>query len=716
MDSPTATSWDTSPADRLAEQWRQTGEPPDLHRYLNACGKLPPRELADVLLVDQSHRWRAGEAPGAERYLAEWPDVAGNPQLRLDLVYGEMRARRMRGEPADLESFARRFPDLADALSRQVEVGEWLAETHFGWFDTYVGSLSDPPADQTTETAAAPLARHEAFDPRAPLPWSDFELQEKLGAGSMGEVYRARQISLNKPVAVKLLRIAISPNPELVERFLREARTMANLGHPHIVDVHGIGRCPNGGYFLVMDLIEGVSLADRVAERPLPIKEAIQIVADVAEAVGHANRRGVIHRDLKPSNILLDGQGRVLVTDFGLAKLLTDESAFSMGGQIIGTPPYMAPEQADPQRGAIGPPTDVYGLGALLFALLTGQPPLHGGNTVQLITRLISDESPPTVSTLRSDVPDALSDVCAKCLSKNPADRFPTCHAVLEALTPLVTRAPAVAAEPAPAGGTAPPITATVTSEGEPRHGWPWRWAVAVAVLVLMTFMAWRLWSPPSRTAPAISQGTDAVPAAAIEVNWKIDIFREGRPDRRVSLLNSPGPLLTGDAIRLELSFSRPAHAYLFWIGSDGTVEALHPESGPTGGLVAGVAVPEAAGLALPIRGPEGTEVCVLVLRESPAPAELDLVAALRPAEPLPPLEAETVLLNGVPLTAGAGAGQGISATTLLERLPADVGSRNVGPAQPLARAPFAESFGRWYRGLAPEIGTVHYLAIPHLK
>ena len=452
MDHPTATSWEMSPADRLAEQWQQPGAPPDLHQYLDACGKLSARELADVLLVDQSYRWHRGEAPLAEQYLAEWPEVAKDPQLRLDLVYGELRAQQMRDEPLDMESFAQRFPDLVDALSRQMEVGQWLAETHFGWFDTYLSSLSDLSEEQTTDGVAAPSAEQEAIDPRAPLPWSDFELQEKLGAGSMGEVYRARQISLNKQVAVKLLRIATVAQPELVERFLREARTMAGLGHPHIVDVHGVGRCPGGGYFLVMDLIHGVSLADHIANGPLSVEEAVHIVADVADAVGHANQRGVIHRDLKPSNILLDEQGQVLVTDFGLAKLLTDESAFSMGGQIVGTPQFMAPEQADPRRGTIGPATDVYGLGALFFALLTGQPPYSGGNAVQLITRLISNEAPPEARTLRADIPDALNDLCTKCLSKKPADRFPDCHAVLEALTPWLNQSPAAAAESATTG------------------------------------------------------------------------------------------------------------------------------------------------------------------------------------------------------------------------------------------------------------------------
>src|SRR5262249_25175147 len=162
---------------------------------------------------------------------------------------------------------------------------------------------------------------------------------------------------------VKVLKRLDDRSPGSVRRFLAEGRMVARLRHPHIVGVHGVGRAPDGGYFLVMDLVEGPDLARRLKQGPVPAHEAVEVVAQVADAVEHGHRRGVIHRDLKPSNVLLDGDGRAMVTDFGLAKRSDeDDPGLSHPDQILGTPHYMAPEQADGRWGPVGPRTDVYGL------------------------------------------------------------------------------------------------------------------------------------------------------------------------------------------------------------------------------------------------------------------------------------------------------------------------------------------------------------------
>ena len=197
-----------------------------------------------------------------------------------------------------------------------------------------------------------------------------------------------------------------------------------------------MGRCPDqGSYFLVMDLVEGIDLRRRIEHGPLPIRQAIEIVAQVADAIAHANARGIIHRDLKPSNILLDDRGQAMVTDFGLAKLFhSAQPAMSQPGQIIGTAQFMSPEQVDSARGKVGPASDVYGLGALLYALLTGKPPLEGHSVLELIAKLSSAEAVASPRTLRPDISETIEAICLKCLSKQQANRYPSASEVASTL------------------------------------------------------------------------------------------------------------------------------------------------------------------------------------------------------------------------------------------------------------------------------------------
>ena len=260
----------------------------------------------------------------------------------------------------------------------------------------------------------------------APLPFSDFQLQDQIGEGGKGTVYRALQKSLQRPVAVKMLKRGTSGETEEIQRFLREARAIAQLRHPHIVGVHGVGRTPAGDYFLVMDLVDGSNLADRLSGGPIPIDEAVEIVATVAGAIVHAHQHGVVHRDLKPSNVLSDKEGTIYVTDFGLAKLLGgngDDMLETTTEQIIGTLAYMAPEQADRRWGEIGPLTDVFGLGALMYHLLTSRPPFVAETKIEMIAQIVSDEAPAGPETIRSEIPASLSAICMKCLNKEPVGR-----------------------------------------------------------------------------------------------------------------------------------------------------------------------------------------------------------------------------------------------------------------------------------------------------
>ncbi len=251
--------------------------------------------------------------------------------------------------------------------------------------------------------------------------FGDYELLEEIARGGMGVVYRARQVSLNRIVAVKLMRDSALAGPDDVRRFKVEAAAAAKLKHPNIVSIFEVGEC-EGQHYFAMDLVAGGSLAERTRDGVLPPRAAAELSATVAEAVQHAHERGVLHRDLKPSNVLVDSEDRPFVTDFGLARTLEEDSNLTLTGQVLGTPGYMPPEQAT-GKGTVGPAADIYALGALLYHLLAGRPPFLGGTTAETLRRVVEDE-PVSVRLLNPEVPRDLAAVCEKCLAKRPAERY----------------------------------------------------------------------------------------------------------------------------------------------------------------------------------------------------------------------------------------------------------------------------------------------------
>ena len=249
----------------------------------------------------------------------------------------------------------------------------------------------------------------------------DYELLEEVARGGMGVVFRSRQVSLNRIVAIKVLRDAWLATPVQVKRFRAEAANAAKLKHPNIVTVHEVGE-QSGQHYFAMNLVEGTNLAELAREGPLAPRRAAELVKKVAEAVQHAHQEGVLHRDLKPSNVLLDAQDEPQVTDFGLARPMDDESSLTLTGQVLGTPGYMAPEQAK-GGGAVGPAADVYGLGALLFHLLTGRAPFVGAGAAETLTQVLQQE-PLSPRLLNPAVTVDLAAVCLKCLRKPPRERY----------------------------------------------------------------------------------------------------------------------------------------------------------------------------------------------------------------------------------------------------------------------------------------------------
>ncbi|WP_148591364.1 WD40 repeat domain-containing serine/threonine protein kinase [Aquisphaera giovannonii] len=380
---------------------------------------------------------RSGELPRIERFLAEVAD-ADRPALFRELLALELELRRRRGEAPPAADYLDRFPDSPATVAAAFAGHEGV-----------------------TEPEAAAGARREAADVGPPeIP--GFEALSELGRGGMGVVYLARRSGLGRPCALKMILAGRHSGPEAAARFLAEARTIARLRHPGIVQVYGLGE-HEGSPYIELEYVEGGSLAQAMDGPPRPAREAAELVREVAEAVGEAHRQGIVHRDLKPANILLTSDGRPKVADFGLAKTL-GAGDLTRTRSVLGSPSYMAPEQADGASRDVGVAADVYAMGAIFYEMLTGRPPFRGATVLQTLDQVRNAEPiPPT--RLQPGLPRDAETICLKCLSKEPGGRYATAVELAEELRRFVSgraiRArPASAAERAWRWGRRNPVVA----------------------------------------------------------------------------------------------------------------------------------------------------------------------------------------------------------------------------------------------------------------
>jgi serine/threonine protein kinase len=264
----------------------------------------------------------------------------------------------------------------------------------------------------------------------------------------MGIVYKARNLRLERLVALKVLRSGIGVAPEQEARFHREARAVARLRHPHIVQIYEIGE-HEGLSYLALEYVGGGSLAQHLDPYLADIRTAVALVAKVARAVQHAHDSGILHRDLKPANILLDEQGEPRISDFGLARVANSSTEITLSGQVMGTPTYMPPEQAGGQTSGIGPASDVWALGVILYQLLTGQPPFRAGGVEELLRQILTERAPKLYD-LRPGLEPELDWICGKCLAKDPHQRYPSAAALADDLDrylggkPITARPPSI--------------------------------------------------------------------------------------------------------------------------------------------------------------------------------------------------------------------------------------------------------------------------------
>ncbi len=260
----------------------------------------------------------------------------------------------------------------------------------------------------------------------------DYELLEEVGRGGQGVVFRARQKSLNRVVALKIIGLGQWATKAHLRRFRLEAEAAASLDHPFIVPIYEVGERDGQCYFS-MKFVEGGQLDEVVKETPMPIRQAVELIAKVARTVHYAHEHGILHRDIKPGNILLDAKGEPQLTDFGLARLVESESTITRTLEVLGTPSYMAPEQAAGNNAVPKSATDVYGLGAVLYQLLTAHPPFAGGTTYETIKLLLETE-PRQPRLWNPKVDGDISTICLKCLEKDPPRRYSSALALAEDL------------------------------------------------------------------------------------------------------------------------------------------------------------------------------------------------------------------------------------------------------------------------------------------
>lgn len=386
--------------------------------------------------------------PRVESYLKRFPRL-NQPEIVLRLLEQEHLARANWGDRPSMEEYRRRFPDIIPA----------------DWQPTMVASGED---EFQTIRAGAVI---EPDVPDLPRPFGNYELLDVIGRGGMGIVYRARQVAADRTVALKVVRrdylesVAQDTKASALERFHQEVQATARLEHKSIVSVYEVGDV-DGEPFFSMQFIEGQSLAEILRDGPIPNREAAQYMVDVARAVAEAHRQDILHRDIKPQNILIDrAADRALVADFGLAKVLSSNEELTQSGDIMGSPPYMSPEQAR-DSSKVTTQSDIYAIGATVYHVLTGRPPFQAATALQTMI-LVTDQEPVPPRQLNPAIDRDLETICLKCLEKEPGRRYDSATALVEEFRRYLDGKPIVARPVGTIGRTVRwcrrnPVTATL--------------------------------------------------------------------------------------------------------------------------------------------------------------------------------------------------------------------------------------------------------------
>jgi WD40 repeat protein len=387
--------------------------------------------------------WQNGRQVDIAVYLSQVPEL-GRTALRAELEAVLHELRMSDGTQTDLATRTRQR--RSKAAEQQTIGTERPAKqpTRSDESTAIHAEATLPPRNDAT----VPIERSPARAPRRESParvryFGDYEIGREIARGGMGVVFEARQVSLNRKVALKMILAGQLANDADVKRFHTEAEAAANLDHPGIVPIYEVGQ-HEGQHYFSMGFVDGENLSQKLKAGPLDARPAAMLMIAVADAIEYAHQYGVIHRDLKPSNILLDAKGRPRVTDFGIAKRTQSESGLTGSGQIMGTPSYMPPEQAGGRPAAVGPASDVYSLGATLYCVISGRPPFEAASPMDTVIQVLSEEPVPPRQHNPS-IPRDLETICLKCLEKEPGDRYPSAAAFAADLRRFLTGEPITA-------------------------------------------------------------------------------------------------------------------------------------------------------------------------------------------------------------------------------------------------------------------------------
>jgi serine/threonine protein kinase len=599
-----------------------------------------PSDELRQLAEDQRERWHQGDRRLVEQYFEDHPELRSDEKLLLDFVCSEFSLRQEHGETPTLAEYVERFPALAMQLELLFEVLQAIdSAPSLHAFESESRILSQSISTHgnglqrtgTPRRKGQPASAADSVNDSSPRLFGPYELIGEVARGGMGIVYKARQPKLDRIVAIKTIVPQQFESDSAVRRFQVEAEAAAKLDHPGVVPIYDVGE-QDGEHYLCMAYVDGESLATRVARGPLPADEAARIVRDVAEAVQHAHDRGIIHRDLKPANILIDNTGRPRVTDFGLARKQDVVGSLTSDGSVIGTPAYMSPEQASGECDTIGPLSDVYSLGAVLFHLLTGRAPFTGANVFEIVHHVRCDP-PQRPRELDPSIPGSLETICLRCLAKDPRDRYPTAQALADDLN-LHLQGSAVSPLPPP----------------HRRSNWfrlPFAAGLVAAVSLLAFCAAILLRRPTDSAKSTVPVAGEASTNAPLDKPQPLSgelIVRVWDPQksrlRHGQTFDSPGvlPLRYGDQIRVEAKTNRPAYLYLIWITPEGEAIPIYPWTPATPWKpeywrsrpkdekpIEMVSLPAQAGKGWPIDSGKGFETIVLLARDEPLPDDVAL-------------------------------------------------------------------------------------------
>jgi serine/threonine protein kinase/WD40 repeat protein len=543
-----------APVERLWRLWRE-GQRPDVRAFLAAAGDLKPEQIAAVLLHDQRERWQTGERIPAEWYLSLYPPLQADVEYGVELVYGEFLMREELGETAHVGEYQRRFPQYLSRLQLQWQLHEAVNAGSPTPCECPTAIMGERGAGHGGDIApehgemGSAKSRASAEPPATATPWPvvpGYRIEGELGRGGMSIAYKAWHAELKRSVALKMVRAGDCADSEMQQRFQAEAQTIARLYHPNIVQIYEVGAYQDRPYF-ALELVNGGTLAEKLNGTPQHAHQAAQLVETLSLAIHYAHQNGIVHRDLKPSNILLARTNgptspteqktppklslsdyHLKITDFGLAKQLDAATAHTRSGTIVGTPSYMAPEQAGAKNREITPATDVYALGAILYEVVTGRPPFKAATVLETLERVRSTQPEPP-RRLQPKLPADLETITLKCLEKDPQRRYPTALELAQELRRFLENRPIQARR------TARLVRAWRWCRRNP--GWAAAAGLLLVVVVAISLLALNLNVSLGRTQQAERQATDRLFEALVT---RVQGSRgSGQPGQRFANLDS---------------------------------------------------------------------------------------------------------------------------------------------------------------------------------